>query len=352
MASTSRWRCLFMVIAVTVTACGGGDDDGDVAGAESDRATYVAALERSGAFSPFDRAMSRCLAEGIVDTVGLDTISDAGLEADDFAELEDLRAGGIRTTRSQRTHLADVFGECIPVEFWFQMFTEMSGVELPDEVVDCIASEVDTRAFSATIAEEYAGTASSGFEEVLAEFQTAGLTCNRRLGPDLGPQGELTLRDGSDAFAEAPASTLATPVQPDLPVTIEADEASCVATAVVDVLGAELEAADTTVADTAAYLSGIDPSELGLDVSRAQAEELATGYLDCVDVEALTRSIMTTFFGPLIDDDTAECFVAAIDRDAWFTVQAAQFERGLPSDPAELAELNRPFIEAGARCGE
>jgi hypothetical protein len=153
-------------------------------------------------------------------------------------------------------------------------------------------------------------------------------------------------------FVAALAGALTTPAAPDLPVLIDAAGASCIAAAVVDVLGADLEAAGTTVADTAAYLSGINPSELGVDVSRAQAEELATEYLGCIDVEALTRSIMTTFFGPLVDDDFVECFAVEMDRDALFTMQAAQFERGTPTDPAEVTELYRPFTEAGARCRE
>jgi hypothetical protein len=352
--STRWWCCALVGLAAVVAACGGGGNaEEGMTDAAADRAGFVAALEDSTGLEVLDRSAARCLAGGIVDAVGTDVIIDAGLGPDEFAELESLRAGGIRATRAQRDALAEAFGECLPIEFVFQAVGEITGVEISEEAIECLADEVDTRVFAAWMSEQYVGVGSTSVEEVLLPFQTGSITCKRQLRPDLGAPGDLSLRDGRDAFVEALADALATPVQEDAPIAFDEDEASCVAASVINVLGPQLVEKRTTVAAVLDYIElGVDPVDVGLDVSRGDAERLAREYFRCVDLSAQLRRTLTTFFGAVVDDAVFDCIIDEIDRDAWLVSVADQFEHGLPTDPTEMAEANRPFTEAGERCSQ
>ena len=122
-----------------------GNDDGGSSGDDALREEYVAAITGSvqADGSPFDTEQATCLAEGMVDAIGVDTIQAAGVTPEDIAAPDsdsqfDTVAEDL--TEEQATAVVDVIfgGECF--SFGELLASQMGedGPEIDEEQASCI----------------------------------------------------------------------------------------------------------------------------------------------------------------------------------------------------------------------
>ncbi|MBM3674477.1 MAG: hypothetical protein FJW88_05895 [Actinobacteria bacterium] len=85
-------------------------------GSDAETQKYVDAMMVSVDTSdfPFTRTEARCLAEQMVDTVGVDTLEEAGITPEDI-ENDDSELSDLDLSRDEAAELADVIfdGDCI-----------------------------------------------------------------------------------------------------------------------------------------------------------------------------------------------------------------------------------------------
>ncbi len=160
MRPTTRLIALFVTAGLSLAACGGDDDNKKSVGAETDgdaekdsgssgddglRDEYVAAIAESmqADDAPFDDEQATCLAEGMVDAMGVDTIQDAGVTPEDIATDDtdsQFEAVAKDLSEDQAVEIVDVIfgGECF--SFGEMLASQMGsdGPEISDEQATCI----------------------------------------------------------------------------------------------------------------------------------------------------------------------------------------------------------------------
>lgn len=131
-----------------VAACGG--DDGD-AGPYVD--ALVAEFEAEDDF-PFETEQARCLAEGFVDTVGVDELEENDITPEELAGSDDPSALGLELGEDEANGFADTIKGCdFSVGELFLAGARESGVEVPDGLAECIDDNVDEDAFYDLVAQ-------------------------------------------------------------------------------------------------------------------------------------------------------------------------------------------------------
>lgn len=158
-------------IAIAAAACGG--DDGN------DRADFVTALT-----GPADEVASeednRCIAEKIVDVVGVDALE----EADVIDKIEDnpdapLADYGVELDDDQTSTLSEEIGECVDLRAFFVDELTSGPQALSEEDAECFVDELDDetvgRAFVVTISEGDAALENDA--DLTTAFEEAVITC-------------------------------------------------------------------------------------------------------------------------------------------------------------------------------
>lgn len=138
-------RTLTLIGAVAALLAGGcGDDDG-AAGPYVD--ALVEQFESTDAF-PLETEQTRCLAEGFVDTVGVDQLEERDITPEELAVSGDPRELGIETGQDEADGLADAISGCdVSVGYLLLGSALEAGAEIPDDLSDCIDENVDEDAF-------------------------------------------------------------------------------------------------------------------------------------------------------------------------------------------------------------
>lgn len=112
---------------------------------------YVDAMMLSSGESGFSEDQARCVAEGAVDIVGVQALKDAGVTPDMVASGSELLPD-FTPTEAQANAMLDMMFGC--VDFGELMVSEMAGVQLPADQVQCIGDALETnetfRAFMVT----------------------------------------------------------------------------------------------------------------------------------------------------------------------------------------------------------
>ncbi len=132
-------RKLLMIvgaIAIVASACGGDDDDGAVAPADSPLVAALAEqINEGGGDTPVTtQADAECWAGRIVGGIGEDRLNELGVTADNVGDIEDydFTDGEIGT-------IVGSLGDCVDLQAL--MADELVG-ELGDEAADCVAGEL------------------------------------------------------------------------------------------------------------------------------------------------------------------------------------------------------------------
>lgn len=151
MRATTALAALGTAAVLTgVAACGGGGGDGQ-AGAYVD--ALVSKFEEGGDF-PFETEQARCLARGFVATVGVDELEEKDITPEELAASDDPTALGLDLGPDEAEGFADTIQGCdLSVGDLFLAGARQSGIEVPDDLAECINDNVDEDAFYDLVAQ-------------------------------------------------------------------------------------------------------------------------------------------------------------------------------------------------------
>jgi hypothetical protein len=177
-------RSLTIVVAVLLLgACSGDDDDSAAQGDDGDADEYVeataAALRDDTEDLDFDldRDQATCFATGLVDVVGVDALTEAGISPDEFAGADSFADLDVDVPADAGTRLAGSLVDCdlvAPLEAAMSgAFSDEFGVELSPDAAACLADRLDDQA----VAEGWAATFLDGSTDQIQVLlgTTAGL---------------------------------------------------------------------------------------------------------------------------------------------------------------------------------
>ena len=149
-------------VVLTLSACGNGDDD------KAKENIKTAVLEEegtslTGGTEPTEE-QADCIADGMVDDVGVDTLQryellNDNLEINDDANPTDMEADDAEA-------LAGVFVDCIDVEEMFADQFSSSEQEITEEQQSCITDAIDEDAMKAGLAASFQGETDDAFTEM------------------------------------------------------------------------------------------------------------------------------------------------------------------------------------------
>lgn len=189
MSHTPLLAAVVAAALLTVAACGDGgtaDDDaaGSTSGADSDASvadldTYNAAviddLENGGGL-PFGEAESRCMAEGFVESIGLDALQAAGVTPEELVAEEPSELG-IDYDDAQAGRFAALMRGCgLSASDLLLSGPGEAGADVPEDLAACVDENVDADALFALAGQTMADGGAideAGAGAILADAVTA-----------------------------------------------------------------------------------------------------------------------------------------------------------------------------------
>jgi len=154
--------------ALTLSACGNGDDD------EAKKNIKAAVLEDetslTGGTKPTEE-QADCIADGMVDDVGVETLQDYDLLDKDLKINDDANPTDMKEDDADA--LAGVFVDCIDVEEMFAAQFESGDQDLPEDQQECIKDAIDEDAMKDGLSASFQGEEDEGF----TEMQTKMMEC-------------------------------------------------------------------------------------------------------------------------------------------------------------------------------
>jgi hypothetical protein len=150
---------------MTLSACGNGDDD--KARENIKAAVLEDETDLTGGAKPTEE-QADCIANGMVDDVGVDTLQEYdllndNLEINDDADPTDMKA-------EDADALAGVFVDCIDVEEMFAAQFDSSEQELTDDQKSCITDAIDEEAMKDGLSASFQGEEDEGFTAMQEEM--------------------------------------------------------------------------------------------------------------------------------------------------------------------------------------
>jgi hypothetical protein len=145
-------------VGLLLGACGDDDDpaSGAAANDEAGRFTeeYVEAVvgswNETGEAPPLDATQMTCFATAIVDVVGVDALTWAGIPPDEFAAADTYESLAVELPDDATDRLGNALRACDVVEplegMLIASFPDEFGVELPPDAAACLADRLDDQA--------------------------------------------------------------------------------------------------------------------------------------------------------------------------------------------------------------
>lgn len=172
-----RRLALLAASLLVLAACGG--DEGASRDDYVDAATDALADAGDDENVTFDDDDAECLAEAVVDAIGVDELNDAGISADDFVEVDALEELDVDIDDDVVDAMTDAVQDC-EINFANSLAEEITGQfgegVLSDEALECVGTEIGA---SQELAEVFAeslitgnasGGEAAGFEAAQAAF--------------------------------------------------------------------------------------------------------------------------------------------------------------------------------------
>jgi hypothetical protein len=169
---------MIMAVAVLLGACGGGSGDGTGKAASSDSGDDNSADDKyvellSTAFDAddeqldLDQTQSTCLAQGVVDAIGVDTLQDADISPEDLASVDDFSTLDVALPADAVDTLGQSIEGCdlapmLKDKLVLGTFTDDFGFDLPPEGETCISEKTGDLALSRAVAELFLVPDSAG----------------------------------------------------------------------------------------------------------------------------------------------------------------------------------------------
>jgi hypothetical protein len=214
---------VMLAVAVLLGACGGGgdddetrqesvssdsDDSGDGGGADADEYTdaLVENMQADEETPPLDETQLTCFARGIVDAIGADTLKDAGITPQEFAEADDLTDLDFEMPADAVDNLGQSIAACDMAEDLEQSlvldtFSDDFGFDLPPEGGACLSEQIDDQALADGLAEAFLGDGTGDsmtdviVNAVVACPSVAAAAFISQAPAPLSPQGEQCVTD-------------------------------------------------------------------------------------------------------------------------------------------------------------
>lgn len=146
------------VLLLTLTACGGGEDE------ETAKKNLRASFTENDTIGEATEEQANCMADGMVDELGVETLQEYKILDDDLKVNED--PGDVEMSEDDANKAADVVVGCVDVA---EMITEQmaSGDDsLTDEQAECIKDAIDEDVMRDMLAAEFQGKESDGMDEM------------------------------------------------------------------------------------------------------------------------------------------------------------------------------------------
>jgi hypothetical protein len=225
-----RWILAIAAMVLLVSACGGDDkekkpltttttsDDGSSGG---DAEAYIDAVSAGwNKEVPWDAAQVRCVAAGIVDVVGVDALTEAGITPDELVAAGDLASLEVDLPDDATDRLGDAVADCDVVATLKAMmvdaFADELGAEMTPDALACLTDHLDDQAVADGLAAELIDAFSEQFRSLVVSATVAcpevvSLVFSAQTSTELTPDAEACIRafvdDNADLVREAFASS-------------------------------------------------------------------------------------------------------------------------------------------------
>lgn len=331
---------------------GSGDDEPEPQPEPATRDDYVAAVEEILTGAPPGVVDVACLAAGVVDAVGPETLRAVGAEPADFARIDSLEELGLAVTAELRADVAASFETCVDGGALAGELLPSLGLGLPDAVLDCVSEAVGDLV-ETSLADEFVDGSGGLGAETFSDAARLGAACSVQLAAE-APGSEVAWGDGEDVFSDALLTRMTTPAFEGATALAD-DEGACVVPRVVEILAPAMSAEPSiTVGDLVAYLgTAVTPAAIGLAVDEATATALAEANLGCVDQNRISAEAMGPVLEQMLGAADIDALVACLDREITDEVQLGglvlQYRFG--TDVYSRPEF-QAFFDASALAGE
>ena len=142
-----------IVAAVVVVIATRGGDSSTRDSRTADGKRYVAAIVASADGQTFSAAETKCVAEGAVDVIGVETVQKAGVTPEDMANsTESDLLPGFKPTEAQANALVDMMFKCVDFGTMFATAMGATGVSIPTDKLHCVGDQLEAnKAFRASL---------------------------------------------------------------------------------------------------------------------------------------------------------------------------------------------------------
>jgi hypothetical protein len=138
------------VVAVIATR-GGSSSARDSQTADGKK--YVAAIVKSADSQTFKPTETKCIAEGAVDAIGIETFQKAGVTPEDMTNsTESALLPGFKPTEAQANALVDMMFDCVDFGAMFASAMGATAVSIPTDKLHCVGDQLAVnKAFRASL---------------------------------------------------------------------------------------------------------------------------------------------------------------------------------------------------------
>ena len=165
---SSRAVLILALVAARATGCG---DDSDRERATAALQAEILADAAMRSDQPVDTTQTRCVAEGMVDDLGLERLQRYQLLTEDLRADESLE--GVELTPADADVLAEVFAGCMDVEALMERQI-VAGLDLAPRrqrrAEGCVEEKVTTEEVVGTMSLEFQGVENSAFDRLRTEL--------------------------------------------------------------------------------------------------------------------------------------------------------------------------------------
>ena len=160
-----KMAAVLCAAVLTLSACGNGDDD--KAKENIKKAVLEDETSLTGGTKPTEE-QADCIADGMVDDVGVETLQEYDLLDKDLKINDDANPTDMKEDDADA--LAGVFVDCIDVDEMFADQFASGDQKLPDEAQDCIKDAIDEDAMKDGLSASFQGKEDEGFTAMQQEM--------------------------------------------------------------------------------------------------------------------------------------------------------------------------------------
>ena len=152
------------VMLLTLTACGGGADEQEA------KDNLKASFTEDDSLGAATEEQAECVADGMVDELGVETLQEYNILDEDLAYNED--PGEVEMSEDDADKASTVVVDCIDLASLFTSEMESSDQGLTDEQKECVEGAIDEDAMKEMLSAEFQGKESDAMDDMTGEIMT------------------------------------------------------------------------------------------------------------------------------------------------------------------------------------